>query len=87
MFTPAAILWRFCLVQTHADLRIGMLVRWHGEGLSDEDVDELGIVTKLPGENWRGHYEIAWAITKDTTNHSPDMIEESFYQGQLEIVQ
>ena len=74
-------------MQTHTDFRIGTLVRWYGDDTQGADIDELGIVTKLPGENWRGHYEIAWAITKDTTHHSPEMIEESLYQGQMEIMQ
>ena len=73
-------------MQTHADLRIGMLVRWNGDDTEGADIDELGIVTQLPGEDWSGYYHIAWAITKDTTHHSPEMIEESFYQRQMEIV-
>ena len=86
MFTPGAILWRFCPVQTHADLRIGMLVRWHGDSLEAQDVDDLGIVVKMPGADWHGNYHIAWSITDTVSHHSPEMIEESLYQGHLEIV-
>ena len=73
-------------MQTHADIRIGMLLRWHGERDDEEDVDDLGIVVKMPGENWHGNYHIAWAVMNTISHHSPDMIEESLYQGQMEIV-
>ena len=74
-------------MQTHADLRIGMLVRWNGDDTEGADIDELGIVTRLPRETWEGHYHIAWAISKTVSHHSPEMIEESLYQRQMEIVQ
>ena len=86
MFTPAATCWRFCLVQTHADFRIGTLVRWYGDDIQGAAIDELGIVTRLPGANWEGHYHIAWAISKTVSHHTPEMIEESLYQRQMEIV-
>jgi len=73
-------------VQTHADFRIGMLVRWHGARDDAADPDDLGIVVKMPGENWHGNYHIAWSITDTVSHHSPEMIEESLYQGNLEIV-
>ena len=74
-------------MQTHADFRIGMLVRWHGgAGLGGDDIDDLGIVVKMPGADWHGNYHIAWAITNTVSHHSPEMIEESLYQGDLEIV-
>ena len=72
-------------MQTHADLRIGMLVQWHGQG-TDEDVDDLGIVVKRPGADFHGYYYIAWSITNTVSHHSPEMVEESLYQGQMEIV-
>ena len=71
-------------MQTHADFRIGMLVRWHGDDC--DDVKDLGIVVKMPGADWHGNYHIAWSITDTVSHHSPDMIEESLYQGHLEIV-
>ena len=78
-------------MQTHADFRIGTLVRWYGEGersgeRSGDDVDDLGIVVKMPGANFHGNYHIAWAITNTVSHHSPEMVEESLYQGQMEIV-
>tara|TARA_Y100000310_G_scaffold311327_1_gene357502 strand:+ start:314 stop:538 length:225 start_codon:yes stop_codon:yes gene_type:complete len=73
-------------VQTHADFRIGTLVRWHGDDDDGADVDDLGIVVKMPGADWHGNYHIAWSITDTVSHHSPDMIEESLYQGHLEIV-
>ena len=73
-------------MQTHADFRIGMLVRWYGDNTEGADIDELGIVTKL-AVNREGHYHIAWAISKTVSHHSPEMIEESLYQRQMEIVQ
>jgi len=86
MFTPDATLWRYFLVPTHTDFRIGMLVRWHGDTHSGGDIDDLGIVVKMPGPDWDDHYHIAWSVTNTTSHHSPDMIEESLYQGHLEIV-
>ena len=76
-------------MQTHADFRIGTLVRWYGDDTQGADIDELGIVIKLAGEYQTGewHYHIAWAITKTVSHHSPEMIEESLYQGQMEIMQ
>ena len=73
-------------MQTHADIRIGMLVRWHGQGWNDEDIDDIGIVVGMPGENWHGFYRIAWSIEGRISDHSPDSLEESLYQRQLEIV-
>ena len=73
-------------MQTHADFRIGMLVRWYGDDDDGADVDDLGIVVKMPGENWHGNYHIALSITNTVSHHSPEMIEESLYQGHLEIV-
>jgi hypothetical protein len=76
-------------MQTHADLRIGSLVRWHA-GAGDEyiatDIDELGIVVQRPGQNFSRNYHISWATSKTVSHHSPEMIEESLYQGQMEIV-
>ena len=76
-------------MQTHADFRIGMLVRWYGptDGRDGDDCDDLGIVVKMPGADWHGNYHIAWTVTNTVSHHSPDMIEESLYQGHLEIVQ
>ena len=85
-------------MQTHADFRIGMLVRWHAGpdsgGFPDrrpavgsmQDIDELGIVIQMPGANWSGNYHIAWSTSNCVSHHSPEMIEESLYQGQMEIV-
>ena len=73
-------------MQTHADFRIGTLVRWTGGGLSDEDIDELGIVVQRPAQNFSGNYHISWAISQTVSHHSPEMIEESLYQRQMEIV-
>ena len=83
-----AIRWRLFLVQTHTDIRIGMLVRWHGSNQSagPEDIDELGIVIQMPGANWHGNYHIAWSTSNVVSHHSPEMIEESLYQGQMELV-
>ena len=73
-------------MQTHADFRIGMLVRWHGDTQDGADIDELGVVIQMPGANWSGNYHIAWSISNTVSHHSPDMIEESLYQRQIEIV-
>ena len=35
-------------MQTHADFRIGTLVRWHGDDANGADIDELGIVIQIP---------------------------------------
>jgi len=64
-----------------------MLVRWHGDTQDGDDIDELGIVVQRPSQNFSGHYHIAWSITNTVSHHSPEMVEESLYQGQMEIVQ
>ena len=73
-------------MQAHADFRIGMLVRWYGARDDGDDVDDLGIVVKMPGEDFHGNYHIAWSITNTVSHHSPEMVEESLYQGIIEIV-
>ena len=73
-------------MQTQADFRIGTLVRWHGDNYADDDPNDLGIVVKMPAGDWHGYYHIAWSITDTVSHHSPDMIEESLYQGHLEVV-
>ena len=73
-------------MQTCVDMRIGMLVLWHGQGMNDEDIDDIGIVVGMPGENWHGFYRIAWSIEGRFSDHSADSLEESLYQRQLEIV-
>ena len=75
-------------MQTHADFRIGTLVRWYGDDMTHggdpADVDELGIVIQIHEAS--AYYYIAWSITNTVTHHSPEMIEESLYQRQMEIV-
>ena len=74
-------------MQTHADFRIGTLVRWFGTGSEDPvDIDELGIVVQRPAQNFSGNYHIAWSTSKSRSHYSPDMIEESLYQGRMEVV-
>ena len=74
-------------MQTHADFRIGTLVRWTAGNTGEpDDVDELGIVVQRPAQNFSGNYHIAWSTSKSTSHHSPEMVEESLYQGQMEIV-
>jgi hypothetical protein len=78
-------------MQTHADFRIGTLVRWNGDDANGADIDELGIVVQLPrsveeGGKYPNQYHIAWAISNATSHHSPEMIEESLYQSQIEII-
>ena len=85
MFTPGATLWRYSLVQTHADFRIGTLLRWNAGNTGEtDDIDELGIVIQMPGET--AYYYIAWGTTNTVSHHTPDMVEESLYQCQMEIV-
>ena len=73
-------------MQTQLDFRLGTLVRWHGGGDPDapEDIDELGIVIQMPGET--AYYYIAWGTTNTVSHHTPDMVEESLYQRQMEIM-
>tara|TARA_A100001515_G_C4555238_1_gene204794 strand:- start:682 stop:915 length:234 start_codon:yes stop_codon:yes gene_type:complete len=69
------------------NFRIGTLVRWKaGKSGEPDDVDELGIVTRLPGENWGDNYHIVWSINSCTSHHSPDMIEEALFCGQMEVI-
>ena len=71
-------------MQTQADFRIGTLLRWHGDDQEGDDIDELGIVIQMPGET--AYYYIAWSTTNTVSHHTPDMVEESLYQCQMEIV-
>ena len=73
-------------MQTQLDFRLGTLVRWHGGGDPDapEDIDELGIVIQMPGET--AYYYIAWGTTNTVSHHTPEMVEESLYQRQMEIM-
>jgi hypothetical protein len=71
-------------MQTQLDLRIGSLVRWNGDDTEGADIDELGIVIKMPEDS--AYYYIAWNITNTVSHHSPDMVEESLYQRQMEII-
>ena len=71
---------------THADFRVGMLLRWHGDDNDRDDPDDLGVVVKVPGQNFHGNYHIAWTVTNTLCHHSPEMVDESLYQGQMEIV-
>jgi hypothetical protein len=72
-------------VQTQADFRIGTLLRWNAGNTGEtDDIDELGIVIQMPGET--AYYYIAWSTTNTVSHHSPDMVEESLYQRQMEIV-
>ena len=75
-------------------MKLGTLVRWNVLPAPDapeyipspEDINELGIVVQRPGQNFSGNYHIAWSTSKSTSHHSPEMVEESLYQGQMEIV-
>jgi len=72
-------------VQTQADFRIGTLLRWNAGNTGElSDIDELGIVIQMPGET--AYYYIAWSTTNTVSHHTPDMVEESLYQCQMEIV-
>ena len=72
-------------MQTQADFRIGTLLRWNAGNTGEpDDIDELGIVIQMPGET--AYYYIAWGTTNIVSHHTPDMVEESLYQCQMEIV-
>ena len=72
-------------MQTQADFRIGTLLRWNAGNTGEpDDIDELGIVIQMPGET--AYYYIAWGTTNTVSHHTPDMVEESLYQCQMEIV-
>ena len=72
-------------MQTQADFRIGTLLRWNAGNTGElSDIDELGIVIQMPGET--AYYYIAWGTTNTVSHHTPDMVEESLYQCQMEIV-
>ena len=74
-------------MQTHADFRLGTLVRWNAGNTGEpEDIDELGIVIQMPSQSLSGYYHIAWSTTNAISHHSPEMVEESLYQQQMEII-
>ena len=77
-------------MQTSADLRVGTLVRWHGDKYSenDEDVDDVGVVLTLPSYDFGCEgFRIHWVMTEKINWFDPEDLEESFYQQKIEIVQ
>ena len=73
---------------THTDFRIGTLVRWYSryEPDSSVDIDELGIVIQIPAGRRNDYYHISWAVSNTVSHHSPEMIEQSLYNSQMEIM-
>ena len=66
------------------DLKVGSLVRWWGDENSGnaQDVDDIGLVT---GEDDWG-VDIWWSVSANNNTFEWEEIEESYFQGKLEII-
>ncbi len=69
-------------------MKVGTLVRWRSQGNDPNDFDDLGIVVYTPAGGVPGsdYYVIQWVVEGTRSDHSPQMIEESLYESQLEII-
>ena len=66
------------------DLKVGSLVRWWGDETSgnSQDVDDIGLVTSE--EDWG--VDIWWSVSANNNVFEWEEIEESYFQGKLEII-
>ena len=72
-------------MQTQADLRVGMLVRWHGDDTEGADVDDLGIVISVE-RCWDNEIQIFWSVTNKLDHFCTDEADESLFRHQMEII-
>ncbi len=79
---------------TNTDIRLGMLIRYHGDPEEDpEDVDDVGIVVKMPDEDWHRNFHILWSASGQVLgssthvgHHTVGMIEDALYQRKMELI-
>jgi hypothetical protein len=68
-------------------MKVGTLVRWRSQGNDPNDFDDLGIVVYTPApDRFDEYYVIQWVVEGTRSDHSPQMIEESLYESQLEVI-
>ena len=68
-------------------MNIGTLVRWRARPSVPDDFDDLGIVVYVPEKDYADeYYVIQWVVEGTRSDHSPQMIEESLHENQLEII-
>ena len=67
-------------------IKVGTLLRWWGHREDPVDYDDLGMVIYVPEDCADEYYVIHWVAQDERCHHSPQMIEESLYQKQMEIV-
>ena len=68
-------------------MNIGTLVRWRSRDCDENDFDDLGIVVYVPEKDYADeYYVIQWVVEGTRSDHSPQMIEESLHDSQLEII-
>ena len=73
-------------MQTHADFRLGTLVRWNaGKTGEPDDVDDLGIVVNID-RYIDDEIQIFWSLTDTTDRFSTEEVDENLGQGNLEII-
>jgi len=63
------------------DLEIGTLVRW--VGTNQMPVSDIGVVTKIPAEQWE-YIHIIW-IKDGLCHHNITGLDDAFYHGHMEI--
>jgi hypothetical protein len=66
------------------DLKVGSLVRWWGDENSgnSQDVDDIGLV--IEEDDWG--VDIWWSVSANNNTFEWGEIEESYFQGKLEII-
>ncbi len=68
-------------------MKVGTLVRWRALASAHDDFDDLGIVVYTPApDRFDEYYVIQWVVEGTRSDHSPQMIEESLYESQLEVI-
>ena len=74
-------------MQTQSDLKLGILVVWHGGSYpgNTEDVDDLGIVVNID-RYIDDEIQIFWSLTDTTDRFSTEEVDENLGQGNLEII-
>ena len=68
-------------------MKVGTLVRWTARVSVPDDFVDLGIVVYVPEKDYADeYYVIQWVVEGTRSDHSPQMIEESLHESQLEII-
>ena len=67
-------------------MKVGTLVRWRAQTSDPDDFDDLGIVIYAPEDEFIDVFYVIQWLAGLATDHTPQMIEESLHDEQLEII-